>query len=140
ARTVLNALLGEARERGVVISHPHRVTGLRRDSDGFTVSSQGETISTRGVILATGGMSIPKSGSDGFGYSLARSLGHTTTDLFTPGLVPLTLPQNHFLCALPGVTLPATLELRSSTGKKLVSFTDSTLLTHFGLSGPSVLD
>src|SRR5262249_30333370 len=97
-------------------------------------------ISTQLVILATGGMSIPKSGSDGFGYSLARTLGHTTTPLFTPGLVPLTLPQNHFLCALSGVTLPATLELRSGTGKRLVAFTDSTLLTHFGLSGPSVVD
>jgi hypothetical protein len=92
------------------------------------------------VILATGGMSIPKSGSDGFGYSIARSLGHTTTPLFTPGLVPLTLPRDHFLCALSGVTLRATLELRSGTGKKLCSFTDSTLLAHFGLSGPSVLD
>jgi predicted Rossmann fold flavoprotein len=85
-------------------------------------------------------MSIPKSGSDGFGYSLVRSVGHTTTPLFTPGLVPLTLPRDHFLCTLSGVTLPATIELRGGTGKKLVSFTDSTLLTHFGLSGPSVLD
>ena len=30
--------------------------------------------------------------------------------------------------------------LRSSTGKSLVAFTNSTLLTHFGLSGPSLLD
>jgi predicted Rossmann fold flavoprotein len=140
ARTVLNALLNEARGRGVLISHPHRVQGLRRDSDGFLIAAEGESVSARRVIVATGGMSIPKSGSDGFGYSLVRSLGHSTTPLFTPGLVPLTLPQHHFLCALSGVTLPATLELRSSTGKKLVSFTDSTLLTHFGLSGPSVLD
>jgi predicted Rossmann fold flavoprotein len=140
ARTVLNALLSEARERGVVISHPHRVQGLRRDSDGFLIAAEGESVSARRVIVATGGMSIPKSGSDGFGYSLVRSLGHSTTPLFTPGLVPLTLPQNHFLCTLSGVTLPATLELRSGSGKKLIAFTDSTLLTHFGLSGPSVLD
>ncbi|MCI0451996.1 MAG: aminoacetone oxidase family FAD-binding enzyme, partial [Candidatus Latescibacteria bacterium] len=62
------------------------------------------------------------------------------TPLVTPGLVPLTLPKDHFLCALAGVTLDATIELRSGTGKRLVSFTNSTLLTHFGLSGPSVLD
>jgi len=140
ARTVLNALLGEARERGVTISHPHRVRGLRRDSGGFTIDAGGEDVRASRVIVATGGMSIPKSGSDGFGYSLVRSVGHTTTPLFTPGLVPLTLPRDHFLCTLSGVTLPATIELRSGTGKKLVSFTDSTLLTHFGLSGPSVLD
>jgi predicted Rossmann fold flavoprotein len=117
------------------------VSGIRRDRGGFSVvGTSGETTNARRVIIATGGMSITKSGSDGFGHSLVRSLGHTTTALFTPGLVPLTLPGGHFLCALSGVTLPATLEVRSGTGKRLVSFTDSTLLTHFGLSGPSVLD
>jgi predicted Rossmann fold flavoprotein len=50
------------------------------------------------------------------------------------------LPRDYFLCRLAGVTLPATLELRSETGKPVAAFTDSTLLTHFGLSGPSVLD
>lgn len=140
ARTVLNALLAEARERGVTIAHPHRVQALRRDGDGLMVSTRESEVRAARVILATGGMSIPKSGSDGFGYSLARALGHSTTALMTPGLVPLTLPRGHFLCALSGLTLPATLELRSHTGKRVVSFTDSTLLTHFGLSGPSVLD
>lgn len=140
ARTVLNALLGEARARGVQIAHPHRVVSITRDTNGFRVEAGEYEARSARVILATGGMSIPKSGSDGVGYSLVRSLGHTTTPLFTPGLVPLTLPRDHFLCALSGVTLPATLELRSGTGKRLVSFTDSTLLTHFGLSGPSVLD
>ncbi len=140
ARTVLNALLAEARERGVTIAHPRRVQALRRDSNGFTVSIRESEVRAAHVILATGGMSIPKSGSDGFGYGLARTLGHSTTPLMTPGLVPLTLPRGHFLCAMSGLTLPATLELRSHTGKRLASFTDSTLLTHFGLSGPSVLD
>jgi predicted Rossmann fold flavoprotein len=140
ARTVLNALLGEARTRGVTIAYPRRVQFVERRDDAFRIGGDwGQIVASR-VIIATGGMSIPKSGSDGFGYSLARALGHTTTDLFTPGLVPLTLPRDHFLCALSGITLPATLELHSATGKRLVAFTDSTLLTHFGLSGPSVLD
>jgi predicted Rossmann fold flavoprotein len=38
------------------------------------------------------------------------------------------------------VTVPATLSLRQGSGKSVVSFTDSTLCAHFGLSGPSVLD
>jgi len=140
ARTVLNALLGEARSRNVTIAHPRRVQELERNERGFRAAGDwGEATAAR-VVLATGGMSIPKSGSDGFGYSLARALGHTTTTLFTPGLVPLTLPRDHFLCALSGVTLPASLEVLGGTGKSLVAFTDSTLLTHFGLSGPSVLD
>ena len=140
ARTVLNALLGEARARGVTIAYPRRVQLVEPGGDGFRVGGDwGEAVAAR-VILATGGMSIPKSGSDGFGYSLARAFGHTTTPLMTPGLVPLTLPRDHFLCALSGITLRATLELRGGRGQHLVTFTDSTLLTHFGLSGPSVLD
>src|SRR5690606_31296495 len=70
----------------------------------------------------------------------AQSLGHTLTQRITPALVPLLLRDGHFIRELSGITLPATLELRSSTGKRLISFTNSTLCTHFGLSGPSVLD
>ena len=140
ARTVLNALLGEARERGVTIAHPRRVQVIERTGGQFRIGGDWGDVTAPRVIIATGGMSIPKSGSDGFGYSLARALGHSTTAFMTPGLVPLTLPRDHFLCALSGVAVPATLELRSGTGKRLVAFTDSTLLTHFGLSGPSVLD
>ncbi len=136
ARTVLNALLAEARRRGVEVQHPRRVTAIE---PGLVVTAESPVEADR-VIIATGGKSIPKSGSDGFGYELVKVLGHTVTPLVTPGLVPLTLPSDHFLCSLSGVTLDATITLRSSTGKSLVSFTNSTLLTHFGLSGPSLLD
>jgi predicted flavoprotein YhiN len=39
------------------------------------------------VVLATGGRSLPKTGSDGHGYALARGLGHTLTPSIFPGLV-----------------------------------------------------
>lgn len=139
ARTVLNALLAEVRRHKVELQHPSRVQAITAASDGFTVRAE-NSIEAKRVIIATGGQSIPKSGSDGFGYELVTTLGHTITPLLTPGLVPLTLPRGHFLCSLAGVTLDATLTLRSGTGKTLVAFTNSTLLTHFGLSGPSVLD
>ncbi|NET74267.1 MAG: aminoacetone oxidase family FAD-binding enzyme, partial [Sphaerospermopsis sp. SIO1G2] len=79
-------------------------------------------------------------GSDGLGYQLAQALGHSITERIFPALVPLNLPKSHFLCELKGITLPATLELWSGRQKRLNSFTNSTLLTHFGLSGPAVLD
>lgn len=141
AHTVLTALLGEARGRGVELVHPRRVTAVGPTKDGFAVSLGEPTpITAARVIIATGGQSIPKSGSDGAGYELVRTLRHSITPLVTPGLVPLTLPRDHFLCILSGVTLDATIELRSGTGKRLESFTNSTLFTHFGLSGPSILD
>jgi predicted Rossmann fold flavoprotein len=140
ARTVLNALLGEARARGVEIAFPRRVRAIERAGEGFVVSGGWGSVRAARVVIATGGKSIPKSGSDGYGFELVSRLGHSITPVVTPGLVPLTLPRDHFLPALAGITIDAAIELRSGTGKRLVSFTDSTLFTHFGLSGPSVLD
>lgn len=143
ARTVLHALLNAARDANVQIRHPWRVEQLEPQherGDGFHISGASGTIHAEKVILATGGRSLPKSGSDGFGYTLAKALGHHLTPRVFPALVPLTLPRDHFLCQLSGITVVATLDLRAATGKKLVSFTNSTLCTHFGLSGPSVLD
>jgi len=127
------------------IVHPAPVTPHGPDTldSPATPGSPGagtRPIAARRVILATGGMALPKSGSDGAGYAIARALGHTITPLVTPALVPITLDPSCFLRELSGVTLPASLTLLSGSGRKLVTFTNSTLLTHFGLSGPAVLD
>ncbi|MBC7772026.1 MAG: aminoacetone oxidase family FAD-binding enzyme [Pyrinomonadaceae bacterium] len=112
---------------------------LLRGTWGGSESINGALIARR-VVLATGGMSLPKTGSDGQGFSLARSLGHRITPRVFPALVPLTLPRTHFICGLSGLTLETTLELRSRAARKLQVFTNSMLCTHFGLSGPGVLD
>lgn len=141
ARTVLDALLRAVEEAGARIVHPWRVERVEREGEGFVVvSTGGERVRARRVVLATGGRSLPKTGSDGHGYTIARSLGHSLTSRIFPALVPLTLPGDFFLCGLSGVTAPATVEVRGATGKRLAAFTNSTLLTHFGLSGPGVLD
>lgn len=139
ARTVLQALLDETR-RSASIQHPCRVERVEKTDGGFVVSGAWGSIRSPKVVLATGGRSLPKTGSDGFGYTLAKSLGHTITPRVFPALVPLTLPRDYFLCSLSGITVRAALDVRAASGKKLLSFTDSTLCTHFGLSGPSVLD
>ena len=144
ARTVLDGLLRGVRGAGVEVMHPFRVAEVEEVGEGESqfrvVGSDGRVISAEKIILATGGKSIPKSGSDGHGLTIAQSLGHTLTKRIFPALVPLTLPRNHFICQLSGLTLPTTLTLRSGSGKKLVEFSNSTLCTHFGLSGPAVLD
>jgi predicted Rossmann fold flavoprotein len=140
ARTVLEALLTGARQAGVTVRHPFRVEQVAKTAVAFHLSGSHGQFSARRLILATGGQSLPKSGSDGHGYRLAQSLGHTLTPRLFPALVPLTLPEGHFIRDLSGLTLPTTLELWNGSGKKLVAFTNSTLCTHFGLSGPAVLD
>lgn len=145
SRTVLNALLDAAARAGVSIVHPWRVTGVERDTaGGFTVrggpAEAPESFLAGRVVFCTGGKSLPKSGSDGAGYAMLQRLGHTVTPRVFPALVPLLLPEGHPLTTLSGLTVPATLEVRTAAGKRLAAFTNSTLLTHFGLSGPSVLD
>jgi hypothetical protein len=147
AHTVLDALLRAADDAGVELVHPWRVREVLREGGGFRIWKEpteqdpapGSILAAR-VVLAAGGMALPRTGSDGHGYAIARSLGHSVTRVF-PALVPLVLgEEGAWIKELSGLTLPATLDLHSGTGKKLVSFTNSTLCTHFGLSGPSVLD
>jgi predicted Rossmann fold flavoprotein len=140
ARTVLTALLRGVEQVGVTIEHPCRVETIQRTANGFLIQGEWGSLAARALILATGGKSLPKSGSDGHGYTLARSLGHSLTERIFPALVPLTLPRDHFLCSLSGLTSPATLRVQSGNGRRLAEFTGSLLCTHFGLSGPVALD
>lgn len=157
ARTVLDALLNAAHDAGARIEHPWRVASITHINDGFVIErdraweldahkhrapSDGiDTIHARRVILASGGKALPKTGSDGAGYDFARALGHTVTQRVFPALVPLVVDDPaSFLRDLSGIACDATLEARSSTNKRLASFTGSTLCTHFGLSGPAPLD
>ncbi len=141
ARTVLDALLSAARAAGVELRHPWRVTAVEREGDGLRLrAASGETLAAAHVVLATGGRSLPKTGSDGGGYVLAESLGHTLTPRIFPGLVPLLVADGHFVRALSGLSVPAAVEVRSESGRKRASARGSLLCTHFGLSGPAALD
>jgi predicted Rossmann fold flavoprotein len=140
ARTVLDALLRALAAAGGMLKAGARVETIARAQEGFRLSGGFGALEARAVLLATGGMSLPETGSDGHGYALARALGHTTTAAIHAGLVPLCLPRAHPLTSLAGVATEVELELRSATGKRLDTFTGALLCTHFGLSGPVVLD
>ena len=133
AKSVVDALLAAAREAGVEIRTGTRVTSIEK---GFVINGE---LAAKRVVLATGGRSVPKTGSDGFGYTLAKRLGHTVTPTF-PALVPLVVENGHFVTNLSGTSLVAELLVQSPTGRTLHRDTGSLLFTHFGLSGPLVLD
>lgn len=140
ARTVLSALLRACDEAGAHVLHPRRIERITRTDDGFTLSGAWGDLTARRVILATGGKSLPKSGSDGHGYRLASALGHTLTPRIFPALVPLLLPGGHALTTLSGISADVTMTVSEPNGRNLVSFNGALLCTHFGLSGPVVLD
>ena len=137
ARTVLGALLVEAEKRGVRLLASHRVTGVTRGTAGFRLETTQGPWESRRLVLATGGLSLPKTGSDGAGYALARRLGHGLVPT-TPGLAPLVL-EGSFHRALSGVSHAAALVVRAR-GRKVATVAGSLLWTHFGLSGPAALD
>ena len=138
ARTVLDALLAEAERRGVGIETESRVVNLTFEGGEFTVGcANGRAVTARAVVLATGGRSLPKSGSDGFGYELAARFGHTCVTT-TPALAPLVL-RGVWHHALAGVSHQAALTLLAA-GKALVRLEGALLWTHFGASGPVVLN
>jgi predicted Rossmann fold flavoprotein len=99
--------------------------------------ADGAELPSRTLVLATGGRSLPKSGSDGTGYGLARFLGHGLVDT-TPALAPLVLNGERHL-ALAGRSHPATLALTGAHGKPTF-LTGALLWTHFGVSGPVALN
>ena len=118
---------------------------LREKATGITVENGRATgvVTTLGtrpydaVILATGGASYPLTGSDGSGYRIARSLGHTVTPLI-PSLVPLVSPSP--LCAeMQGLSLKNVALTLYDGDLKLYSDFGEMLFTHFGMSGPMIL-
>lgn len=88
------------------------------------------------LILATGGMAMPKSGSDGTGYKLAKSIGHSITDIF-PGLVQLKLEGNIFK-SIKGVKFKGIARLYKKD-KLLLEDSGDILFTDYGISGPPIL-
>ena len=139
ARTILNALVTRCLDLGVRVLPDHRVTGIEASAkSGFTLQHSHGTLHTKLVILATGGRSIPKSGSDGFGFTLARCLGHSLTAT-APALVPLMLADTMFHKALSGLSHDVELTTVLQ-GRKIDQRTGSLLWTHFGISGPVVMD
>jgi hypothetical protein len=107
------------------------------DNNGFTLKGDHFQFSCKNIVLTTGGLSYPTTGSDGTGYRLAQSFGHSMIET-APALTPLTTRDNDFK-SLSGITLEARLTL-TVEGKKDFSCKDSFLFTHFGFSGPAALD
>ncbi len=138
ARTVLNALLQRCNDLDIRILTKHRVQSIAHTDVGFRIEFvQGQIIARR-VIMATGGQSLPKSGSDGKGWAMAERMGHSITPTY-PALVPLVLADTFFHAGLSGISH----EVRVTTrvNRKVVDRRVGSLLwTHFGISGPVVLD
>ena len=140
ARDVLAALLRESERAGATLLAGQRVTGVVRDAaNSFRIVTEGGEMRAAAVVLATGGQSLPKSGSDGAGFAIARRLGHSIVPT-TPALAPLLLAATDTVHAdVSGVSHDVELAVWAD-GAVAIRLTGSLLWTHFGISGPVALN
>jgi predicted Rossmann fold flavoprotein len=137
ASTIVDALTREVSRLKVKNSLDEQVFGLTKINQDWQVITDKNKYRSNSVLLATGGKSYPQLGSTGDGYDLARLVGHTIIEP-CPALVPLELEGNWFK-ELQGVKANVTLTLIVK-GKLLAHQTGELIFTHFGISGPVVLD
>ncbi|MFA6445696.1 MAG: NAD(P)/FAD-dependent oxidoreductase [Candidatus Paceibacterota bacterium] len=140
SQSVLDVLVSYIKKNKVTIQSNSPVTGFVKD--GSQIDSvrlaDGIEIKAKSFILATGGKSRPETGSTGDGFNWLRELGHTITDS-EPCLVPISI-KDSWLKKLQGVTLPEVKITVLQNNEKQEIKKGKILFTHFGLSGPSILN
>lgn len=120
-------LTGKAVEKILVTDG--KITGVQVGKDSYTADS---------YILATGGMSHPETGSTGDGFGWLVELGHTVKQS-TPTIVPLAT-REAWSKVLSGTTLADMKITFFADNKKAFAKKGNLLFTHFGISGPLILN
>lgn len=107
------------------------VIGLETDSESFLSPT---------IILSTGGRAYPSTGSTGDGYRLARSAGHSISQLYATESALISDEPFILDKSLQGISLrEIKLSVLNSKGKVIISHQHDLLFTHFGISGPAAL-
>lgn len=136
ANDIIQMLLDECADARVAIQMETSVQSVTQAGNGFTiVTSRGE-LQAQSLVIATGGLSIPKIGATGFGYEIAKQFNIPLVPV-RAGLVPLTFAPDllDYTKELSGIAVdPAHVD--SKSGQR---FREALLLTHRGISGPSIL-
>lgn len=135
AQQIVDMLVAECDKGQVTIRLRSEVLGIERDENGYTIQLNGDSVQAAKLVIATGGLSMPGLGATPFGYKVAEQFGLKLLPT-RAGLVPFTLhkPLLEQLQVLSGVSVPSVI-----TAENGVSFRESLLFTHRGLSGPAVL-
>ncbi len=129
---VLSALLKNCQKADIELNI--EVSVIKQDH-GYALSTNRGKFQTESLVIATGGPSIPKMGASDFGLKIANQFGLKSVP-FKPGLVPFTFHQqdiNIYFKELSGISIDVIVSCNHT------SFREDMLITHRGLSGPSIL-
>jgi len=141
AQSVYDVLYEYMREGKVEIRKSSIVGGLKvaKGGEGIIINTKsGNDICAKSVVLATGGTSRPETGSTGEGFVWLKKLGHTIVEN-NAALVPVTL-SDLWVKKISGNTLDDIKLTTFQNNQKQESYKGKLLFTHFGISGPTVLN
>jgi hypothetical protein len=140
AEDVLTALADRLKKLGVETIYGRKVAAVNKNGGAIAsiAVAGGETIGAKNYIIATGGKSYPGTGSTGDGYDWAHTLGHKIVKL-APALVPVKTKEP-WVNDLAGVSLKRAGISVFQNQKKAITALGEVLFTHFGLSGPAILN
>lgn len=111
---------------------------ITKDKKLIGVKVNGEVLAAQSYVLATGGKSHPETGSTGDGFGWLAKLGHEVKEP-KPTVVPLSVKEG-WIKSLAGVVLKNVKVTFFLNSKKRVSERGNILCTHFGISGPLILN
>jgi len=127
------------RDNKVTIKTNSPVSQIIKEGDEIVGVKVGTNLYTAGsYILATGGQSHSETGSTGDGFNWLRDLGHKVKQP-TPTIVPIKV-KDSWIKVIPGVSLTNIKITFYLDGVKKFNKKGSVLCTHFGLSGPLILN
>ncbi len=138
--SVWNVMIEYMRTHNVLVRSNSPVVKFTRNNGKIeaVVLKNGEEIKANSFILATGGKSRPETGSTGDGFLWLKDLGHTVINP-VPALVPVTV-KDAWVKSLMGVSVsPVKVTVLQNNIKQEVK-KGKILFTHFGLSGPTILN
>jgi predicted Rossmann fold flavoprotein len=140
AESVWNVLLEYLKTNNVTVQSNCTVVGIETDGDKITlVKLKDKTIvKAKSFVLSTGGKSHPETGSTGDGFKWLAEIGHKVTEP-TASLVPIST-EDDWVKTLQGVSIENTKITVLQNDVKQEVKKGKILFTHFGLSGPTILN
>jgi len=127
--------------KNVTVQLDNSVSKVTKNEEGdriVSVKTKTGTCYADNYIIATGGLSRPETGSTGDGFKWLKKIGHTV-NRSTPTIVPLRVADS-WVKNISGRTLSFMKITFFVNGKKSFVKKGKILFTHFGVSGPLILN
>lgn len=126
-------------QNGVVLMRKSKIKSFEiKDNKIEKIITRKTEVIAKQYIICTGGKSYPITGSTGDGYQWAKKFGHKIIAP-TPALTPIKT-INDWAIELQGISLKNIRLSVFQNNKKQTDRFGEMLFTHFGISGPIVLD